>query len=399
MNLENAHALLVGVGSDLPVTVSDAKAIANILKDPNKAAYNPENVILLTENEATKQNVLQSLIALTKKVSNLEDATVIIYYSGHGGIYNDAIDGETKNNYYLLTNGYDASRRSETMLLGTEFSELIDKIKASKLLVMLDCCHASGMLGTRPLMKSVSKDQNITNSNIELLTMLKTGEGRVFITSCDDDEQSVILPGSKNSLFTEVILEALSGKASNNEEYVRVIELLYYVLTQVPDRIKRFNHIQRPIINKIEFLSPDYYLCKSGITDLDEKSVSYELVENMSDKTQSLIKEYNIANSRNIIDLDANFQNVTDENQNNDEDTIKKIEKFIINGETKKAITLFLEFTEEVFSDQRNDAILIAANYNSLVKQKMTNLISDEDYRIQLARINVSLQYFIGLCE
>jgi len=399
MNLKNAHALLIGVGSDLPVTVSDATAIASILKDPNKAAYNKDNVVLLTEQEATRQNVLEALEDLTKKVSLVEDATVIVYYSGHGGIYND--DGDLEGNYYLLTNGYDANRRSETMILGTEFSELLDKIKAKKLLVMLDCCHAAGMLGTKPLMKSVSNDQNITNSNIELLGMLQTGEGRVFISSCDDDEQSVILPGAKNSLFTEVVIDALSGKAStdSDEAYVRVIELLYYVLMQVTKRIKEFNHIQRPIINKADNLSPDYYLCKSGIIEAAETVISYNSVEDLSDKTKSLIDEHNITNSHNTIDINAHYQNVVNQTQIDNEAAIKKIKKRITNGDTKKAITLFLELTEEVFTDQRNDAILSAASYNSLLRQKMNNLISDENYRIQLAKINVGLLFFVDLCD
>lgn len=398
MNLENAHALIIGVGSDLPVTATDATAIAAILKDQSKAAYKEENVILLTEQNATRQKVLDALKTLVEKASQVDDATVIVYYSGHGGIYNDEINEEVSDNYYLLTNGYDANNRPETMILGSEFSGLIDKIKSKKLLVMLDCCHAAGMLGVSPLMKSVSSDKEIANSNVELLKMLNTGEGRVFVTSCDDDEQSVILPESKNSLFTEVVLEALSGKASNGEEYVRVIELLYYVLTQVPKRIRKFNHVQRPIINRIDFLSPDYYLCKSSLEEEiidNETAVSFKMVDNMEEKIKTLIEEYNIKNSHNTIALDA----ISNENQMDNDKTIKKIEKYIINGDTKKAITLFLEFTEHVYNDQRNDAILIAGRYNSLFKQKMTNLITDESYRIEMAKINSSLNYFLSLCE
>ncbi|MBU2938529.1 caspase family protein [Lacinutrix sp. C3R15] len=398
MNLENAHALIIGVGADLPITVKDATAIASILKNPNKAAYKENNVVLLTEQNATKQKVLAALNTLVEKASQVEDATIIIYYSGHGGIFKDEINGNIKDNYYLLTNGYDAKNRQETMILGYEFSELIDKIKSKKLLVMLDCCHAAGMLGTKPLMKSISQDQEITNSNIELLKMLNTGEGRVFVTSCDDDEQSVILPESKNSLFTEVVLEALSGKASNGEEYVRVIELLYYVLTQVPKRIQKFNHVQRPIINRIDFLSPDYYLCKSAIQEeIIEKdtAVSFNLVDNMEEKIKNLIEEYNLKNSHNTIALDIE----SSENHLNNQETIKKIESHIINGDTKKAITLFLDFTENTYPDQRNDAILIAGRYNALFKQKMTNLISDESYRIEMAKINTSLSYFLSLCD
>lgn len=51
-------ALLIGVGADLPVTVEDAIALHNILIDPNRAAYPPAQVTLLTETAATRQNIL-----------------------------------------------------------------------------------------------------------------------------------------------------------------------------------------------------------------------------------------------------------------------------------------------------------------------------------------------------
>nr|WP_321235002.1 caspase family protein [uncultured Psychroserpens sp.] len=399
MNLDNAHALLIGVGSDLPVTVTDASALAAVLTDQNKAAYNEENVVLLTEQNATREKVLNALNALIKKTSSINDATVIVYYSGHGGIYEEEVNGQTQENYYLLTNGYDSNNRSETMILGNEFSELIDKIKAKKILVMLDCCHAKGMLGAQPLMKSVSRDQSIANSNIELLRMLRSGEGRIYVTSCDDDEQSVILPGSDNSLFTEVVLEALSGQASNGREYVRVIELLYYILTEVPERIKRFNHVQRPIINKIDFLSPDYYLCKASIESKEASSVSLKMVDEIDDKIKLLIEDYNIRNSHTTIDIEMVEENNQSQDDIQKEESIQKIKKYITQGDTKKAITIFLELTESICTDQRNDVILIAGRYNQVFKQKMTSLISDDNYRIQIAQINMSILYFLELCE
>ena len=148
MNLENAYALLIGVGADLPVTIKDASAIKSVLVNPKKAAYKEENVVLLTEKNASRENVLKELNSLVEKVAKKDDSTVIIYYSGHGGQYQN----EGSEEYFLLTHGYDSRNRNETMVRGDEFSNIIDKIKARKLLVMLDCCHASGMIG-QPLLK------------------------------------------------------------------------------------------------------------------------------------------------------------------------------------------------------------------------------------------------------
>jgi hypothetical protein len=48
------HACIVGVGSDLPNTVQDAEKIAALLTDPERCAYPPEQVQLLTGTQATR---------------------------------------------------------------------------------------------------------------------------------------------------------------------------------------------------------------------------------------------------------------------------------------------------------------------------------------------------------
>ena len=392
MDLKNAYALLIGVGADLPVTVKDATAIGAVLVNPEKAAYKPENVVILTEQDATRENVLRELKNLVQKTEKTDEATVIVYYSGHGGQYQN----EASSDYYLLTHGYDPSNRDGTMVRGDEFSRLIDQIKAKKLLVMIDCCHAAGIIG-QPLLKLKSPDSGIVNSNIELLRQLNTGEGKVFITSCDDDEQSVILPNSENSLFTEVILESLEGKASGGEEFVRVIELLYYVLTQVPKRIKPFNHTQRPIINKIEFLSPDYYICKAATKQYELSSTA---IKDFA-KVKELITTHDISNSHDSIAINSLEQtpNLGAQTKAEYEAYQKNIIDYLIKGNTKKAIAEFLELTKKYSTDQRKSSILIAARYNNLFEEKHKGTISDSDYKANLARINDSLQYFLDECE
>lgn len=81
----NGYALLIGVGADLPVTVKDATAIKDVLIDPSRAAYASEQVTLLTETSATRQNILAAFDKIIAQSNQNPDATIIIYYSGHGG--------------------------------------------------------------------------------------------------------------------------------------------------------------------------------------------------------------------------------------------------------------------------------------------------------------------------
>ena len=43
----HGHALVIGIGADLPNTVDDAVGLADILKDPERCAYPPGQVRML----------------------------------------------------------------------------------------------------------------------------------------------------------------------------------------------------------------------------------------------------------------------------------------------------------------------------------------------------------------
>lgn len=290
MNLENAHALLIGVGGDsIGITVDDATAIAKVLTHPKKAAYKEENVFLLTNEKSTRYNILKKLHDLVKITEDKPDSTVFIYYSGHGGK-----DTHT-NKYYLLPHGYDMNNKIDTMIDGNEFSKLINQIKADRILLILDCCHASGVLSNGKSITSKNQNIEITSSNIELISRLNTGKGKVFITSCDDNEQSYILSNAKNSLFTEVLLEALEGKVSQDKDYVSVLDIIYHTSHEVSKRIKKHvpNHQQRPIFKYIENLSPDFYICKTSASE-NEESKSYF---HRKEKLQRILEQNGILNS------------------------------------------------------------------------------------------------------
>ena len=257
MDINKFYALIIGVGGDLPVTVSDAEAVKNVLIDQRRGGYDPGNVICLTNEEATKDKIELGLDLIIEQVEANPQSTVVIYYSGHGARYTV----NYKEVYLLKAYGYDLKDRESTMVEGKVFSDKINQINADKLLVMLDCCHASGIKS-----KDIFEEQEevVKPSSKELMATLSQGKGRVFISSCDDNEQSLILRDARNSLFTEVLLEALDGKLNEGEEYINVMDLLYHITKQVPRRVPDVLIQQRPIINEIVDLSPDYYVCRNG---------------------------------------------------------------------------------------------------------------------------------------
>ena len=140
------YAVLAGVGADLPATVRDAVALATLLRDPARCALPGGQVHLLTEAGATRAGILTALERLAESAP--ADAAVIVYFSGHGYSRGAACCAPTTSqteSLYLLPYGYDLDDLSHTCISGGEFTARLRAIRAKKLLVLLDCCHAGGI--------------------------------------------------------------------------------------------------------------------------------------------------------------------------------------------------------------------------------------------------------------
>jgi hypothetical protein len=246
----NGHALLIGVGADLPVTVMDATALRDVLLDLNRAAYPPEQVELLTEAKATRQGILEAFDRLIQQVNHNPDATVIIYFSGHGGQI-ESLNSPLE--YFLVPYGFDWNQRADTAISGLEFTEKIEAIKARKLVVFLDCCHAGGV----PALKKPGVTFTKLPMPPTLANMLESGSGRVVVASSHEHQYSYT--GTPYSVFTACLLEALQGKASVTKDgYARILNILSYLFDQVP---KRTTEKQKPFVNKVLELSDNFPLC------------------------------------------------------------------------------------------------------------------------------------------
>ncbi len=255
------YALLIGVGGNLPVTVADATALNDLLIDQNHAAYPRRQVKLLVEAEAHREAILAAFDQLIEQVNNETDATVIVYYSGHGGRIERA--GEEAE-YYLVPHGYDASRRKETAISGAEFTQKIEAIKARKLLVILDCCHAAGQVKASEESLVKDSEESFVKSPLppELLSVLDSGSGQVVVASSREEESSYI--GAEYSIFTACLLEALKGRgAVNKDGFARILDVLIYLFKNVPTRAAKIKPgiQQHPFLKKAFDLGDNFALC------------------------------------------------------------------------------------------------------------------------------------------
>ncbi len=259
ITFSNGYALIIGVGKDLPMTVTDATGIYNILTDPGRAAYGENNVILLTDRNATRSAILQAFDDLAAKTRQNNNATVIIYYSGHGGEPEGSI-----NDYYLLPFDYDETDYAGTGISAETFNEKINALNANKLIIFLDCCFAGGIVKRKNVGDSPYLKNFVEKAPTALFSRLNQGRGRAIISSCRADEYSIA--AEPYSIFTESLIEALSGENSdeNDEGYANILDVTQHLLRTVPKKSKKnyppYEETQHPQISQLT-ADNDFAIC------------------------------------------------------------------------------------------------------------------------------------------
>ncbi|MBD9404392.1 caspase family protein [Acidovorax sp. ACV02] len=239
------HALLIGVTdyrfvTNLPIAVrNDVLDLSRTLSAQDLCGYDPVNVVALLDAQATRVAVMEALEDLASRVG-AED-TACVYFSGHGAVLDEA----TYEDSFLLTVDSDPEELPTTAISSDEFSSALMKVKAKRLLVFVDACHAGGTAiskgvgdGQTPYLKSGYSEKTFAK--------LANGSGRALMASCRASEESSIFPDARNSVFTTALLEGLRGSADPTASgFVRVFDLFGYVADQVPQVISE----QHPVFH------------------------------------------------------------------------------------------------------------------------------------------------------
>jgi hypothetical protein len=224
----NAHALLIGVGNyehprfaDLPATMRDAQAMATLLTEADRCGYPSDNVKIITGEQATAINIRAALQAIGQ--STTPQSTVFVYFSGHGGRAFD--NGAWRT--YLCPREADPDNLANTAIPGEEFSTLLSAVPASKMLVMLDACHAGTSAELKAADGTTTWKAGLLDTYYEALSQ---GSGRVVIASSKPEQYSYVRKQGDLSLFTWHLREALSGQAAiRGDGLIHVLDVFHYV--------------------------------------------------------------------------------------------------------------------------------------------------------------------------
>ncbi|MEB3181426.1 MAG: HEAT repeat domain-containing protein [Nostocaceae cyanobacterium] len=259
-SLSHNYALLIGVGEceetklSLPVTVKDIQALKTLLIDPNLCGYidDEQHLRLLHDETATGENILDGLNWLQKQAKNDPEATILIYYSGHGCL-------DESGDYYLIPHDTDRGHIADTALSAAKFNAKLQQIPAKRLLVVIDSCHAQGMASSKEGTNNRSplgKGFEATALPKNFIDDLKQGAGKVVFTSSTGKQSSWIRRDGKMSVYTYHFLEALQGAANQpGDKVVRVSHLMNYLAKTVPETVKKLGKEQTPFF---DFATEDF---------------------------------------------------------------------------------------------------------------------------------------------
>ena len=231
---ENTYALIVGIDeykmNALWYCKNNARAFYDFLRSESGGSVPAENICMLLDSQATKENIIANAEKLFAK-ANKKDR-VIFYFSGHGGV-NILCPYDSDVNY----------------LYYKEVKAFFRCAKCNTKLMFAEACHTGSVKGVKKVSSekfkdkynkikgiSADDDQNdFSNMNIAVMTATKA------------DEVGWQTSKFQKSVFTHFLIKGLSGAANRDgNQYITIQELYYYVYQQVTEETKYYESQQTP---------------------------------------------------------------------------------------------------------------------------------------------------------
>ena len=277
------HALIIGVGSyqhelrlNVPITVTDARALATVLHDPQHCGYPAAQVRLLSDSSASRVGIFAALDDLATHTQPTD--TVLIFYSGHG---ERSADGA----YHLTTHDTRLAKGKVVADTGISQVELLEKlraIRAERLILFVNACHAGELSPVLGASDEPFTGQSLPQQAADAL--LATGSGRIIVTACREQQVSFIGPGPL-TIFTQALIDGLRGQGlSSRAGYISAFDLythLYFAVgaaieTRVSAVLKqRYGSTQEPELTVLKGVGPFALALYRGATMLGDFSTDH----------------------------------------------------------------------------------------------------------------------------
>ncbi|MBO9575602.1 MAG: caspase family protein [Sphingobium sp.] len=243
MKFDKGRALIIGIANyeeagGLPAAVlNDALDTAETLKSSAYCGYPEANITVLTDDTATLENIRKALVDLAATATT--DDTVAIFFSGHGA----RIGRGSAATSALVPYDCKLTDVAGTTLCEAELSAAIAAIKAPRVIVVIDACHAAGTATLKSGLGEHGEEGIDEGFDEKSLQQLAQGTGRVVLASSRATETSLVLRRERNSVFTTAMLSGLKGAApAASDGFIRVFDLFNHVSETVRQSVPGKQH-------------------------------------------------------------------------------------------------------------------------------------------------------------
>ena len=246
------HALVYGVKNyqdpslpDLTYTIADATSIALALGQQGWATT------LSTESQAKRASIAADIQNLATTIGT--DATVLVYFSGHGGLSND---GSTsliapwdfafaRNNGFIVYKNGIAQIDESTTISAPELGTMLAALPTKNVIVVFDSCNSGGFVATGSAVDASPQDYSSTPSYSAFSTAMSSfGNLLVANTTASGGKTPMVLSaaGSAESsydgtsemahgVFTYYLLQAATNGDSDGDGFVTMTEAYSYTVS------------------------------------------------------------------------------------------------------------------------------------------------------------------------
>ena len=182
----------------------DAGAVAEELGRQAGRLYNSVKKRVLTDEQATRGNILDGLDWILQQAT--QNDLAVIFVAGHGL-------KDSRGNYYFLPHEGDPESLRRTAVKWFDFQDVLNSLP-SKVMLLVDTCHSGSVTGKR---------RDVSDITDALRELVNAESGVVVMTASTGREFSQEHPEWGHGAFTKALVEGLRGEADYDKN--RTVEL------------------------------------------------------------------------------------------------------------------------------------------------------------------------------
>jgi len=236
MPQQNGVALVIGIEkyqhiSDALYADRDAIAFRQYLID--LFGFKKENIVLLTNEEATLANIKKGLRQLSDWSEPTSD--VIVYYAGHGL---PTPDGKQQ---FLIPYDGDQNYLDDTGYALSAFYKRLSQLKPKSVTMFMDACFSgadredNSIVDARPIFQVIEGPGAYKNLEV--------------FASSTGSQLSASFPDKRHGMFTYYLLKGLRGEADLDKDgAIKLTEMEKFVQENVSRKAKRKGKDQTPTL-------------------------------------------------------------------------------------------------------------------------------------------------------